>query len=162
MDAHPIQLRFIAVRELAIVSFFPPRPEDEYEPDPAELATSSGAFNPETRRVQVSLQLTSGRGEDPDENELKELREHKQQPFRLRVCITGEFEVDTANFPAEKVAHWAEINAPAILFPFLREHVYGLTVRCGYSPLLLPLIQVPQYRIKPEPEPPQVELAHTE
>jgi len=161
MELHPIQLRFVAVRELSIVTFYPPRPDDTYESAAAQMTTSRAPFNPETRRIQVSLLLNSGRDRNPDENELKVLRESKEQPFRLRVHILGEFEVDTANFPIEKIDRWAEINAPSLLFPFLREHVFGLTLRCGYDPLILPLIQVPQYKFKTEPEPQrELELAN--
>jgi preprotein translocase subunit SecB len=34
-------------------------------------------------------------------------------------------------------------NAPAILFPFLREQAYALSIRCGFPPFILPLIQLP-------------------
>jgi preprotein translocase subunit SecB len=63
------------------------------------------------------------------------------------VEILGRFSIDTKAFPVEHVPEWARTNAPIMLFPYLREHVYSLTLRAGFKPAVLPLITVPTIRV---------------
>ncbi len=58
-------------------------------------------------------------------------------PFLLSTVLTGmfKFDVDTTDKEIEKIVY---INISAILFPFLREVVADITMRAGFSPLLLP------------------------
>lgn len=36
------------------------------------------------------------------------------------------------------IDNFAKINAPAIIFPFLREHLASLSIKAGINPILLP------------------------
>ncbi len=76
-------------------------------------------------------------------------------PFALRVHIMGQFKVDESTFDKAKIDKWARINAPYILYPYLREHVFALTARSGFDPVLLPLVELPTIKI--ERKPPVVE-----
>ena len=60
----------------------------------------------------------------------------------------GEARAALKKFSVEQLPSWAKVNAPMILFPFLREQVYALTARCGYNPIILPMIHVPTIRLE--------------
>jgi preprotein translocase subunit SecB len=62
----------------------------------------------------------------------------KNAPFSLAATIEGTFEC--ADF--EYLKKFSEINAPAHLFPFLREVVANTSLKAGVSPLLLPPINL--------------------
>lgn len=68
-------------------------------------------------------------------------------PFDLRVELVGFFEVDLENFSKEDIPKWATRNAPLILYPYLREQSYSLTNRAGYEGFLLPLFEIPVFKI---------------
>lgn len=57
--------------------------------------------------------------------------------FTLTVSIEGLFEGSQEGLPLDQ---FAQVNAPAILFPYLRETVSNLTARSGHPALLLPTV----------------------
>lgn len=59
------------------------------------------------------------------------------EAFTLTASIEGLFEGSQAGLPLEQ---FAQVNAPAILFPYLRETVSNLTARSGHPALLLPTV----------------------
>jgi preprotein translocase subunit SecB len=62
----------------------------------------------------------------------------KNAPFSLEATIEGTFEC--ADF--EYLKKFSEVNAPAHLFPFLREIVANTSLKAGIPPLLLPPINL--------------------
>jgi len=151
MVEHAIQLRFVAVKELQMETFWPIPDRQGYEPAPGALQFSSSPLNPSAHTLQVRLRFISGRDATPSETEIEKMKNANEQPFRVRAEVIGEFHIDITRFPVEKVSEWARINAPMILLPFLREQVYALSVRSGFQPLLLPMILVPTL-VKETPE----------
>lgn len=73
--------------------------------------------------------------------------EEEKSPFKLKIEMAGIFEVDESRFPLIHIEHWASNNAPLVLYPYLRELAYGLTTRAGFPGVLLPLLQVPTFKI---------------
>lgn len=67
------------------------------------------------------------------------LIDEETMPFRLHVEFQGLFTLNKS-IGKEKVKPFAEINCPAIIFPFLRESVADITRRAGFPPLYLPVI----------------------
>lgn len=128
-EEHPIQLRALNVRELHIETHVPAESIGEIESSAYSILVGHGDYDGET--VQVGVKLNAG-DEDPAE-----------APFALAAELVGEFEVDEDRFPVERLGDWARENAPYILLPYLREHVFALTNRCGLDPMLLPLATVP-------------------
>ncbi|SHJ33387.1 preprotein translocase subunit SecB [Dethiosulfatibacter aminovorans DSM 17477] len=65
----------------------------------------------------------------------------KNYPFNLKTTFTGYFEVDLddADMDAKK---YAETNAVAILFPYVRALVSTFTANSNVQPLILPPINV--------------------
>ncbi len=57
--------------------------------------------------------------------------------FTLRATMEGLFEGEQEGLPLDL---FASVNAPAILFPYLRETVSNLTARSGHPALLLPTV----------------------
>jgi len=60
-------------------------------------------------------------------------------PFVLDIQYEGIFKLNKS-VAKKKIKPFAEINCPAILFPFLRECIADITRRAGFTALLLPAI----------------------
>ncbi len=56
--------------------------------------------------------------------------------YKFEVNIVGIFKFEEP-VPEEAIKKFANINCPAILFPFVRETIADLTRRAGFTPLLL-------------------------
>ena len=151
MIEHAIQLRFVAVKELHLETFWPIPNREGYEPAQGVLQFSSSPFNAETETLQVRLKFISGRDFKPSDVELDEMKAANEQPFHLRAEVVGEFHVDVTQFSPEKLPKWAKGNAPLVLLPFLRELVFTLSSRSGSEPLILPMMLVPTL-VKESPE----------
>jgi preprotein translocase subunit SecB len=134
---HPIQLITLAVRELFIKSNLPPDSSVGAEAEKCNIITGSSDYNRETKSIAVTLKLETG----IDDNE-------EDSPYSMRIEIVGIFQVDEAHFSVEHVPDWARRNAPIILYPYIREHAHSLPVRCGFSPLVLPLLEVPIFKLE--------------
>lgn len=67
----------------------------------------------------------------------------KQTPFFLEIEYEGLFMLNK-RVSKKAVEPIAQINCPAILFPFLREAVAEITRRGGFNPLMLPAINFVQ------------------
>ncbi|MDA3902457.1 MAG: protein-export chaperone SecB [Desulfuromusa sp.] len=136
---HPIQLNNIFVRELHIVANNPPDEEVGVAGDKIAFLTGHTEYDQEDQEISVSAKIECGFEEEND------------QPYSIRIAIVGSFHVDEDKFDVKDLEDWARRNAPLILFPYLREHAYALTSRCGFKPLILPLMEVPTFR-KPRKE----------
>lgn len=67
------------------------------------------------------------------------------QPFYLKVCINGYFEVETESgeeINDELLKSVSHVNTVAILFPYLRSTVTALTSTANISPLILPPVNI--------------------
>jgi preprotein translocase subunit SecB len=111
-------------------------------PNP-RIRTGHSKYQEDDKRIQVFIIVEIGSELDQDRADDADLF-----PFHLRVELGAEFEVDEDHFPKGKVGEWASVNAPFILFPYIREQVYSLTARCGFPPVLLPLLEVPTIKIQ--------------
>jgi preprotein translocase subunit SecB len=132
---HAIQLNELRVTELSIqVDLSVPRdaPLGSFS-----IETARSSYDADDHRVQVKMRVLMGKEQD------------EKAPFQLAVELYGLFEVDEAKFDVQFVEDWAEKNAPLVLYPYLREQVYGLTGRAGFPEALLPLFEVPTFRVTP-------------
>jgi preprotein translocase subunit SecB len=130
---YPIQANFIAVRELYIKSHVPPNQRVKVDSGNFILKTAHSSYDEGRHVIEVSVIIEYGIETKPDEI----------VPYALRAHIMGQFRVDEEKFKKEKIDKWAQINAPYILYPYLREHVFALTARGGFDPVLLPLVELP-------------------
>jgi preprotein translocase subunit SecB len=135
-DAYPIQLVYVGVRELHIETFFPPHLQTDITNAEPSLPYAISAYDPEEQRIEISLGCDIEKVDDSSQ-------------FELRVRIVGLCQLfDSAAFPKDEVEKWALHNGPLLLYPYLREQVFNLTHRCGYTPLMLPLLKVPNFKIE--------------
>lgn len=138
-DLHPIQLQGIRVLEL---NFSVTKPEQPNQEDlegidlPFKFLSGHSEFDPVTNVVTVGVI-----------GEVGGIAEEVEIPFYIKANLLGQFIVDISKFPMDKIDDWAKKNAPLILFPFLREHIYGLASRAGIKEVVLPLFTVPTVKI---------------
>lgn len=86
--------------------------------------------------------------------------ESKAPKFVLRVELVAQFRVDESSFPKDKIHLWADKASFYVILPFLREQVYSLAIRAGLKPLMIPLMQIPTFRVD-APTAETLEMAHT-
>lgn len=140
-DPHPIQLRLVNVLELSLKK--KQGQEDVQDlPETAQFSLTHGhsGFDEDKRQICINV--------------MSQIEEESDFPFIMDVAIAGIFTIDTDNFPVDKIHHWAKHNAPLILYPYLREHVYSLALRAGYSNggVILPLLTVPSFKLERKKE----------
>jgi preprotein translocase subunit SecB len=129
---HAIQLVDLRVAELAIkvdLSF----PKDA-NLGSFTIETGRSNYDREKHQIQVMMKVMSGYDEE-------------KTPLKLVVELHARFEIDESSFDIQYVEDWAERNAPLVLYPYARENVYALTARSGFSEALLPLIEIPTFRV---------------
>jgi|GEM_PF-462619 len=131
---HAIQLTSLSVVELFVRANQPPDPSVEYEDRSFSMSAGHSDYDAESRSISISLKLEIGMDDDLDE---------AKHPFSLRVEVMGDFSIKEDEFPIDQINDWAKRNAPFILYPYVREHAFALTARCGFRPILLPLLEVP-------------------
>lgn len=132
---HAIQLTDLRVSELSIhVDLSVPR---DASIGGFNIETGRSAYNHEEHQIQVKMRVSMG------------AQEGESSPFQLAVAIHGNFVVDESRFDIKFIEDWADKNAPLVLYPYLREQVYSLTSRAGFPEALLPLIEIPTFRIAP-------------
>lgn len=59
-----------------------------------------------------------------------------------KIKMLGAFEIGE-NLPLS-IENFATINAPAIIFPFIREHLSNVSMKAGIQPILLPPVNFVQ------------------
>lgn len=130
---HPIQLRAIKVLELSLVVNPEVNQDALPETDSFRFYHASSDYDMEDSTIAVKAGVV--------------IEEDDSSPFELKIEIVGIFEVDKDSFPLEKIDDFASKNAPLLLYPYLREHVYSITSRADYPSVVLPLFVVPPFKI---------------
>lgn len=145
---YPIQATNIGVRELFIKALRPPTLEIAIDESEFDLAVGHSTYDEAEKSIQISVSLSIG--ERSNEQSGKEIpnEEKAKLPFHMKIDMVGFFHVDDAVFPIARIYEWAKINAIFIMYPFLREHVFALTARMGFRPMLLPLVEVPTVKLQ--------------
>lgn len=132
---HAIQLRALKVVTLNLHAKFGVDPTTK--PEGFILETAHSAYDQDDSTIHVKVRVQVGdEGEDGGAG-----------PYSLEVELLGVFSVDASRFPLDQVEHWAENNAPMILYPYIREHATSMAIRGGFNPVLLPLLEMPTMKI---------------
>ncbi|MFY3630422.1 protein-export chaperone SecB [Achromobacter ruhlandii] len=138
-ELHPMQLISLAVKRLHA---------EVHDPDEAKVwdkevnfsfQSGHNAFDKESSSISVGVRASVGRDCDGETAE-------SEVPFLLEVEVVGLFTIDTQRFEERMIDAWARGNAPFLLLPYVREHLYGLASRLGIRELLVPLFVQPQFR----------------
>ncbi|MFD1691581.1 hypothetical protein ACFSHR_08580 [Azotobacter chroococcum] len=139
MKHHPIQLIGVLIEKLELTVHDRFRFEDDNYAKSAEYTIFNTKFDEENSTIGVKVQLSIKPADAAPEK--------LDRPYSLIVTVVGNFKVDVERFPVEYIQDWAVKNAPIILLPFIREHAYSLSARAGFNPVLLPLVEVPNFVI---------------
>jgi preprotein translocase subunit SecB len=130
--AHGIQLNYVGVKAIHFESVRLPslyRPEDLGD---LVLGNGRSEYDSEGKTITVVTKV-----------EIKS----KDESLEARIELVAQFQVDESRFPADRVEDWAEKAAYFVLLPFLREHLYSLSLRTGMPPVMMPLLQLPTYAV---------------
>ena len=104
------------------------------DPNFKEDINISNAYKKEGNKIFVILGL------DLLANIVDNTKTKKKKQYEIKVKFLGVFEFDEKekdNFPLD-IRSFAKINASAIIFPFIREHVSYLSIRSNIKHILLP------------------------
>lgn len=107
-------------------------------------------FKPDSGQVEIEFSLGCEFKKEEDVFQVSleciifEDAERKNKPFSLDIVITGFYEFD-ADLSDEIQYKMLKINATAILYPYLRSFVTTVTGNAGFTPLILPLINVYEF-----------------
>lgn len=115
--------------------------EIETLPEVNVLIETKGGINPETNRAFLELTIKT-----PNE-------EKNKIPFKAEVKMVGVFQLN--NVPQNVQDNFLKINAPAIIFPFIREHFAMLTQKSGLPPVLINPVNFVQLAAQLERKPPE-------
>lgn len=143
LKTFPVQLRRVGIAEISYECQAFGQPGVKLVEN-IDLTTGIGPYDAQTKSLIVFLTVAS----KPKPEGVK---------HTLKISVVGEFAiVDEAAlpFPVEKLPQWAEKSGVAVLFPFLRELLFSVTQKSGFSPVMLPMIEVAPYRIQPPPAQP--------
>jgi preprotein translocase subunit SecB len=139
---YPIQPTFIVVKEIHFASRRPPRKTDKIDESQIKFSQSLSPFDEVQKRIQVTLSAEFGFDTSAT-----------NPPFSVKVVMIGEFAISD-EFPRDKIQLWANVNAPFVIYPYLRERLYYITSQGGFPPIMLPLLQIPTIKLeKPQPAP---------
>lgn len=141
---HAIQLESLSVVELFIRCNMHASSSYRIEDRQFSLTTGYSQYEAENQSIAVKLSATIGKGNSIDSDEAN----NKETPFDLFVEIAGVFVVDDSKFNLSVIDKWAARNAPLIIYPYLRENVYSLTSRAGFTGVILPLFEVPTIKMQ--------------
>ncbi len=133
---HPIQLVDLKVLELSLKVKL--ENAQDRMPDSGVFGMHHGhtEYDAENKRIVVKVGVDMSE-ENDDET-----------PFEMKVELLGVFLVDESRFPVKFIEDWAAKNAPLILYPYIREQVHSLTTRAGFSGVILPLFEVPTFKLQ--------------
>lgn len=141
---HPAQLRTLQVLKLGIEVHNPDLAlHDKFELGEFSIENGRSEFDPDSSTINVRMRIRAGKLAIDEDAPSPKDEEFRQQPISFIVEVGGIFSIDTSSFPKDRIHHWAETNAPLILYPYLREQVYGLSSRVGIKQVILPLLEVP-------------------
>lgn len=65
------------------------------------------------------------------------INDNGEEQIKVNVEMLGTFTIE-GNPPHSTVSYFGNINAPAIIYPFVREVIANLTVKANTTPVLLP------------------------
>lgn len=101
-------------------------------------------FEPPKDGIPVDIAFRTRNSFSPDKKNLTiELsvvifRQKKDRPFSMKVVVEGAFSGEDY----KQLKKFSRVNAPAHLFPFVREIVGNATMRANLPPLLLPPVNL--------------------
>jgi hypothetical protein len=140
LTPHPVQIGFVGVRELVFQAFAPGSIAQTY-PDPLLNIQQYVAPYDNTTRAIVFGCIVSTKITQPPQDVAKYLADGNT-PYLLRVNLVAQL-IKPDETSEESFERWVVLNGIYLIYPYVREHVYSLTVRAGFRPAILPFLTVP-------------------
>ncbi len=93
--------------------------------------------------LNVELNATVNKKDEADNSQLEIVvdMKDKDDKFSLRLKIVGLFEADES-VEQIQLNKFIAMNAPAILFPYVRAFISSLTAQAGIQPIIIPTINL--------------------
>lgn len=84
-------------------------------------------INSEAKNDNIICELTT---------DFKILDQKEEVAVKLGVTFRGVFQ--KVGETKLEIDYFANVNAPAIMYPFVREHITNISLKCGYNAVFLP------------------------
>ena len=95
------------------------------------------------KSYEIDPQISTNATIDEENNilyvELHFIIQNEEKSLSIELVCMGQFQED-AEEPTIALKEFANKEAPAILFPYVREYVSSLTLKSGIAPIVLPPI----------------------
>ena len=92
--------------------------------------------------IEISIANETRRiGDNEFEIELNTTVVNESKTMDIQVSMTGYFEV-SPTLDENKIAALIKLNAPAIMFPYIRAYISSLTGLSGLAPVIIPAINM--------------------
>jgi preprotein translocase subunit SecB len=98
--------------------------EDPSFKNNADITVDHQVLENQTLHITVTLDYSAGK--------------KRAKEISAKIKMMGIFKCDSE--PVIPIEQFAKANGPAIMFPFLREHLATTTLKAGISPILLPAV----------------------
>lgn len=128
LPLHDVQLVGVIVTEISLKRF--PVLVTNNAKHPLTIDTQVAAVSQSDTEHQIHLDISIDSTEE-------------EKPFSLFISMLGQVRSDREVMP-EDFAKFADRSGYLLLWPYARELVSDLTVRCGLPPLILPTLAVTQ------------------
>lgn len=133
MEKHPIQVKYIGVKELSLIAHVPPYAHVDVPDTNFTISIAHSAYDEVEKEIVVGVKIEVG---------LADGKPKEDYPYSMKIELVAFFSVQDDKFKAEHLDSWASSNAPYLLLPFIREQAYSLTTRAGFAAFILPLYKV--------------------
>jgi len=138
LEKHPIQLEHISISKIDFVGYRSALQGDVAGESSVNVNFKYSPYNIDQKAIMLMGEATIG-----SKLESPSLETVKENPFYLYVRIHGFFTADESQVDAGYADSFASKNAPTLMYPYLREHVHSVAIRCGYPNVVLPLVKIP-------------------
>lgn len=81
-----------------------------------------------------------------------DILEKEKKSLRIKCCMVGLFDLTNIKDLPVSLDDFLYVNAPAIIFPYLRETISSMTLRAGIKPLIIPTFNFKEMRDKKKQE----------
>lgn len=139
---HPIQLQEVTINKLSVVIHDHEKALAYQGAVSMKMGTGKSDFSTDDRTISIGIKVKI----EPAPSDTLEKPENyinHNPAFVLEVELHGHFLINLEKFQINHIDPWAKSNAPFLLLPYVREHIYGLANRAGIRGMILPLFIQP-------------------
>lgn len=139
MEKHAIQLEHVGLSKIEFTGYRSGSGEHHVSENAVEVSFSYSPYQEGSNRITLIGEAIIGELLESPSTELIDAN-----PFYLHLRLHGFFSIDADDFDVAFADDFASKNAPFLMYPFLREQVYSLAIRCGFPNVMIPLVKIPR------------------